>query len=299
VKPDVRAVAVPGGTVQVSRFADGGSGTPLLFLHGGPGGSCAGFAVFEPLAVGRDLVMFDQLGSATSSWDEGPDSAGAANERWSIGRFCDEVDAVRTACGLDRVILFGHSWGGWLAIEYLCRGTGGVDGVVLADTTAGFPAFAASIARRVATLDASTRASIATAPASADVDGAGERYRSAAIRFYEQFVVRNVPGDDVAATVFDRQRSTEVFQAMQGADELHADGNLAAWDRTADLGSIRIPALVLTGAHDHMDRHCADELVAGIQGARLASFADSSHCPHLEEPAAVLSTVGEWLASLP
>jgi pimeloyl-ACP methyl ester carboxylesterase len=37
------------------------------------------------------------------------------------GRSVDEVDAVRDALGLDRVLLLGHSWGALLAVEYLCQ----------------------------------------------------------------------------------------------------------------------------------------------------------------------------------
>jgi proline iminopeptidase len=32
--------------------------------------------------------------------------------------FVEEVSAVRDALGLDQVHLLGHSWGGWLALQY-------------------------------------------------------------------------------------------------------------------------------------------------------------------------------------
>jgi proline iminopeptidase len=41
---------------------------------------------------------------------------------YTIQRSVDEVDAVRSALGLDRVVLLGHSWGALLAVEYLCQG---------------------------------------------------------------------------------------------------------------------------------------------------------------------------------
>ena len=44
-----RQLSVPGGEVTTWRIdPESPSGrTPVLFLHGGPGGSCDGFAVFE------------------------------------------------------------------------------------------------------------------------------------------------------------------------------------------------------------------------------------------------------------
>ena len=37
---------------------------------------------------------------------------------WTITRYVAETEAVRQALGLGKVHLLGHSWGGWLAIEY-------------------------------------------------------------------------------------------------------------------------------------------------------------------------------------
>jgi L-proline amide hydrolase len=285
---DERRIAVPGGEVRSWSVGDDRStGVPILFLHGGPGGSCDGFMSLTGLAAKRRLVMFDQLGSRTSSW------RGEAHELWNVGRFCDEVDAVRTAWDLESVILLGHSWGGWLSIEYLCRGAAGVEGAVLCDTTASFASFRASIARRVAELSPSARAAIAAADVTGDLDT--DSYRSAAIEFYRSFVVRNVPGDDIAATVFDRQRATEVFRHMQGADELHGDGSLADWDRQADLAGIDAPTLVIGGRYDHMDPACAEEIATGLADSELHVFADSSHCPHLEQPDDVVDVVAGWL----
>lgn len=282
-----RRIAVPGGEVRSWSVGDDRSpGVPILFLHGGPGGSCDGFMSLAGLAAKRRLVMFDQLGSRTSSWRDDPP------ELWRIDRFCDEVDAVRAAWDLETVILLGHSWGGWLGIEYLCRGAAGVGGVVLCDTTASFASFRASIARRVAELSPSARSAVAAADATGDLDT--EEYRAAAIEFYRHFVVRAVPGD-IAATVVDRQRGSEVFQYMQGADELHGDGSLADWDRRADLAGIEAPALVIGGRYDHMDPACAEEIADGLADAELHVFDDSSHCPHLEQPDDLVEVITRWL----
>lgn len=73
-----------------------GSGIPLLTLHGGPG---AGHDYLEPLeALGseRPVIFYDQLGCGKS---DKPD----ARALWTIERFADEIDEVRSALGLSRV----------------------------------------------------------------------------------------------------------------------------------------------------------------------------------------------------
>lgn len=287
-----RAIPVPGGTIHSRRVrAAERPGTPVLFLHGGPGGSSDGFAVFEELASDRDVVLFDQLGSRSSSW------SGPPEQLWTLDRFCREVDTVREAWDLDEVVLYGHSWGGWLSLEYLGRGAAGVTGVILADTTASFDSFAASIDRRVAQLSDPAQEAVAAVRAGASLDSAA--YRAAALEFYSRFVVGYV--DDPATTaeaVLDRQRASEVFQVMQGSDELHADGLLASWDRRRDLPSIAAPALVLSGEQDHMDPTCAAELRDGLREAELVVVRDASHCPHLERPGATVDAVRGWTTVL-
>ena len=120
---------VPGGRVWYRRLGSGDA-TPLLMLHGGPGAGSDYIAPLgEALAADRPVVFWDQLGCGRS---DAPDDTSL----WTLDRFVAEVDAVRDALGLDRIHLFGQSWGGWLAIEYMTRGTTGVERLVLASTSA-------------------------------------------------------------------------------------------------------------------------------------------------------------------
>src|ERR1700754_330251 len=113
-----RFIEVPGGQVWVNVVGSGG-GVPLILLHGGPGG---GHDYLEPLAAladDRPVIFYDQLGCGKSDRPDDP-------ALWTMDRFVDELSAVRQALGLGRVHLYGHSWGGWLAIEYLLHHAQGV-----------------------------------------------------------------------------------------------------------------------------------------------------------------------------
>ena len=67
-------------------------------------------------AAGVEFYYYDQLGSGNSDQPDDP-------SLWELDRFVDEVEQVRRALGLDRdnFVLYGHSWGGILAIEYALR----------------------------------------------------------------------------------------------------------------------------------------------------------------------------------
>ena len=68
----------------------------------------------ERLGEHRPAIVYDQLGCGRS---DHPDD----DSLWTVDRSVAEVDQVREALGLDRCHLLGQSWGGWLAIEYMCR----------------------------------------------------------------------------------------------------------------------------------------------------------------------------------
>ena len=64
------------------------------------------------------------------------------------------------------------------------------------------------------------------------------------------------------------------------------------------LPSIRCPTLVLVGAQDTLTPpHLAEEMAAGIPGARLVKVSDCGHISTLERPEAVTRALLEWLAA--
>lgn len=98
-----------------------GAGEPLVFLHGG--GTVEGFDCFLPLAERFRLVVPYHPGFGLSGDDPG------------IGSLDDYVRHyvnLFAALGIDRLVLFGHSWGGWLAATFAAAHPGRVRGLVLA-----------------------------------------------------------------------------------------------------------------------------------------------------------------------
>ncbi len=270
----------------------GADEVPLLVLHGGPGCGHDYLEPLEALAAHRPLVFYDQLGSGRS--DRPVDRPG----RWVIDRFVREIDLVRSALGLDRVHLLGHSWGGWLAIEYLTTrpagaAAAGVERAVLASTSASLAAFEAETRRLRTLLPADARAALDEGDATGDVTS--DTYQRAADQFYARHVCRLSDWPEPMLRTIDNLENNQSYEVMQGPNELVITGNLRTWDRSADLGRIDVPTLVTCGHHDEMGPPCAEPLVAGIPGAERAVFEHSSHTAHLEEPEAYLAAVASFL----
>ena len=91
---------------------------PLLALHGGPGSTHHYFGPLEQLGSERPVVLYDQIGCGSSDRPQ--------DIEWSVAVFREEVNAVRSQLGLERIHLLGTSWGGMLALEHVLSGAEGV-----------------------------------------------------------------------------------------------------------------------------------------------------------------------------
>jgi len=86
-------------------------GTPVVFLHGGPGGgtdpSDRGF--FDPKKY--KIILYDQRGSGKST----PSASLEENTTWDLVK---DTEALRTKLGIDKWHVFGGSWGSTLSLAY-------------------------------------------------------------------------------------------------------------------------------------------------------------------------------------
>ncbi len=86
-------------------------GTPVVFLHGGPGGGINPTyrRFFDPAAY--RVVLFDQRGAGRST----PHAELKENTTWDLVR---DIERLREHLGVERWVVFGGSWGSTLALAY-------------------------------------------------------------------------------------------------------------------------------------------------------------------------------------
>lgn len=275
MSPDqVIPVEVDGFKVVAYSF---GSGDEVVFLlNGGPGLPCDYLRDAHTCLTDRGyrVVAFDQLGTGAS--DRPTDPA-----LWTIERYVAETETVRRTLGLGRVHLLGHSWGGWLAIDYALAHPHALKSLILADTAADLPHLSRELDRLRAALGPETVAMMLAREAAGSIDH--PEYQAAITLLNHRHVCRL---DTWPAPL---KRSLDdwnmgPYGTMQGPNEFLYVGNLKDWDRTADLHRITVPTLVVVGLHDEITPACADRIRRGIPGSQLVLFRNSSHMPFYEEP---------------
>lgn len=89
-------------------------GTPVVFLHGGPGSGCnpTQRRFFDP--VFYRIVLFDQRGCGRSK----PQGEVEAN---TTDDLVNDIEALRLHLNIDKWHIFGGSWGSTLAIAYAVK----------------------------------------------------------------------------------------------------------------------------------------------------------------------------------
>lgn len=279
--------AVPGGKIYWRRFGSGGK-TPMLTLHGGPGAAHNYLLSMKALADERPVIFYDQLG--TGKADAPPDE-----KIYTIQRSVDEVDAVRKALGLEKVVLFGHSWGAMLAIEYLCQGRGaGVEKVILGGALASVPQAIAGQQRLIDAMPDGFAAKLHGLEKAGKM--ATPEYAALTQRFYDNFVLRGQPSPDALAS-FEALSKSIAYRVMNGPNEFYITGVIKDWDRRKDLKTITQKALITTGEFDEVTLDCHETIRDGIAGPkRMVVMKGCSHMTMVEKPDDYNTLVRDFLA---
>jgi len=265
---------------------------PILILHGGPGATHQYLAPLESLARGgRRVIFYDQIGCGRSGGPrDDPDF-------YDARLFVDELQAVRDALGLERVHLLGQSWGGMLAMQYALDDPAGLASIVVADSPADMRHWVAEANRLRADLPADVAATLtAHETAGTTTDPA---YAAAVEVFYRRHVCRLAEWPEPFLRSIDAMTNDGfVYNVMNGPSEFHVVGKLKDWTIRDRLHEIRVPALLLSGAHDEATPAIVGEVAERIPNAGWILFEQSSHTPHLEEPAAFEAAVNGFLAGV-
>jgi len=264
---------------------------PVLYLHGGPGGTHDYLEPLEAMAeTGRRAIFYDQIGCGKSDLPDDP-------SLWKVETFVDELGEVRRHLGLDRLHIFGNSWGGMLAMEYALTQPTGVASMIVASSPASIPQWVAEANRLRSLLPEDVQETLTSHEQAGTTDS--PEYEQACLVFYHRHVCRLDEWPDCVLRSFAFiEEHGVVYKTMNGPSEFHVIGPLKDWDITGRLGEIRIPTLVITGEHDEATPAINQTVNSGIRGSESVIYPGASHMAHVEDPDGYMRVLDGFLTRI-
>lgn len=249
----------------------------LLLMHGGPGFDHSSFKpLFSRLADVAQIVYYDHRGHGRSSR--------CPPEQWTLDTFADDIVRLCEVLGIDRPIVLGQSFGGFVAQRYIARHPGHAAKVVLSSTS---PAM--NLGRKLAMFER-----LGGAHARAVAEAFWTRPCADTWAPYEQVcapLYNTRPGDPDA-----RRRTVFNLDILYTS----AAGEQRRMDLLPGLARAQCPVLVLAGEQDPVCPLAdAQDIAAALppQWLRFERVADAGHGVWRDQPETGLGLLRRFITA--
>jgi proline iminopeptidase/L-proline amide hydrolase len=267
----------------------GGDKLPIVFLHGGPGGSHLGMVGALPLADTRPVILYDQLDCGLS--DRPGDRA-----NWTVERFTSEIDSIREAFGLERFHLSGTSWGGTLALEYAARRPKGLESLILLSPLVSTRSWLSDAQVYINQLPPEHQQAIAEARRTGNYEA--DAFMEADLFYVRRHLSRErlSPLRLACQGRKDELFNLDLYMAMWGPSEFVVTGTLGYYDGEHLLPLVEVPTLFVGGEHDEARPSTLKEFARRMPDATYRMVPGSGHWVENDRPVEHNKLLRDWLA---
>ena len=284
-------VAVEGGEISYRLYEPhdkvAANRTPLIVLHGGPGGSHAAmYDSLNSLADDRSVIFYDQLGSHFSPAEMTPDLM-------RVDRFAEEVTSLINALSLDKAILLGHSCGGAVATEFTLSHPEKVAGLILSAPLLSTQRWVDDCNILLSELPPDMQDTIRICEENGMTNS--EEYKAANKFFCKQHYCRT----ENPPAFMEKHREKmnwSLYNAMWGPSEFSCHGNLKDVDYFPRLHEIEMPVLLVCGEYDTATPVTMRDAQERIKHATLKIIPNSGHAIHVDGNESYLAAISAFLS---
>jgi 3-oxoadipate enol-lactonase len=251
-------------------YDDTGTGTPVILLHGYPFNRSLWRKQAAAFSDTYRLITPDLRGHGESE----------ATDSVTLNEMAVDVAGLLDTLGIERAVVGGLSMGGYVALAFQKQFPDRVRALVLADTRAQSDNSEARAGReqQAQTAIREGMAPIAEGMLSKLFAPETPATNSSVVSFVREMMLKTNPKGAAAA-----------LRAMAVRE-----------DHTEHLGEIRIPTLILVGAHDVITPSAlSEEMHRRIAGSQLEIIAGAGHVSNLERPDEFNRALKTFLDALP
>lgn len=252
---------------NIFGYDDDGHGPALVFVHGFPFDRRVWQKQLAAFRGSHRVITVDLRGFGDSAAGDGPGA---------MGQYARDVRDLLRELQTERVVLVGHSMGGYVALAVAHHFPEELRGLVLVGTQAG-PDSEAGAAGRRATI---------------------EKVKAGGVRVVTEAMAPKMVAPASQARMLDQVQglmATATPAGVIGALEAMADRP----DSRPTLGTIEVPTLVITGAEDVVIPPAESGKIAdAIQDAHLETLPGAGHLVAVEQPDEFNRVLNSWMDRL-
>jgi proline iminopeptidase len=265
----------------------GGPRSPIVVVNGGPGFNHTYLhlsVAWNELGTRGPVVFYDQRGNGRSQ-------ALSAGQTCTLQDNIEDLEALRRHLAYPKIILIGHSWGGYLSMAYAARYPERVEKLVLVGTAGPkwleipdrdgqqvylFEYIFPEIVER--------RSKLALNVTLGDTQASTEDLSA----YLSMLFLSEANRDDFISRCKDCKFDRDVNRLV--------NQDLQRFDLTAHLDSYGFPTLIITGRYDiNVAPLVSYKIHRMIPRSELVFFEKSGHLPFHEEPAKFVEVVTSFL----
>lgn len=263
-----------------------GAGQPIVVLSGGPGISAwQSSDVVDSLAKSYQAVLFEQRGTGRS-WTKPMDSTTI-----NIHSAINDLDLLRKRLRVNKLNIYGHSWGGMLAAAYAAKYPTRVGLLVL--NGSGEINLAHS-----PIINASTNKSYQYSDTTAFIHWMD----SVTVKKDPELAARELRKLRTLNSLYDRAKFDRVFAQVEKGVRNRTMGNLMwrslreeRFNLESTLKAYKGPALIIYGWQDPTGATTFYQLSKSLPQAEVVGINEAGHFVHVEQAELFFKAVNDFL----
>lgn len=226
---------------EVWYYVEGAeNSTAMLMLHGGPGGTVTSLYALADLADDYSMIFLDQPGTGRS---EKLTDTTLMTMEYMVTQLHEFTEKI----GLSDYILYGHSWGTMLALDYYLEYPDQIRAMIMNSPLVSSEMWMEDARYLISTLHDTIQEAVKRNESNKTYHT--REYQDAIRVFYQNFINR---GGRVDLSGFPKRvpGNSLMYNYMWGPSEFNATGTLKNYDRLDRLDELNLPVLWITGEYD-------------------------------------------------
>jgi len=260
-----------------------GKGDPIIVIHGSPALNQTYLRpALDRLSNTHKVIFYDQRGCGKST----------GLNPINLAAFVSDIEEIRKELGLDKIILIGHSWGAFLAMNYAIAHPETVNKLILLSSMPAskeeFDQFITVIMGRLAPIHKELEEIEGSdAYKSGDPDTVEKQMKTVfSPYFYDQTDVSKV---NFRLTQSAFLSGSKVFSLL--CEEVF----FKPFDLYPELASVKAPTLVVHGDYDPIPSAFAEHIANTMPNARFVKIENCGHFSYAEKPDATFKALNTFL----